>query len=129
MLDRKQRRAAALLFECTEDEVVRRLKISRATLERWKGDPEFAGMLCDVVRDNRLSAVRFISRRVVEAAQELEAMIRSSDDKVRHKAIIDLLKASGLLAADHSAGDDGGDGFSAVLRRISEAQDGNGEED
>lgn len=129
MLDNRQRKAIALLFLHIDDEVARKLKISRETLEGWKRDPEFAQALCEFVQENRLAAVRFISRRVVEAAQELEAMIKSSDEKVRHKVIIDLLRASGLLAADHSPAEDDGAGFSAVLRRFAEVEDEAGEED
>lgn len=129
MLDNRKRKAIALLFQHIDDEVARKLKISRETLEGWKRDPEFAQALCEFVQENRLAAVRFISRRVVEAAQELEAMIKSSDEKVRHKVIIDLLKASGLLAADHSTAEDDGAGFSAVLRRFAEVEDEAGEED
>ncbi len=129
MLSQKMLKAAELLFRHTDEEVARKLKISRATLDTWKRDPEFAQALCDFVRDNRLTAIRFISKRVVEAAQELEAMIRSADEKVRHKVIIDLLKASGLLAADHSAGEDEGDGFTAILKHIAETPDDAGEED
>ena len=129
MLDQKQRKAVSLLFQCTDEEVIRKLKINRETLDEWKRDPQFAQALCDFVRDNRLTAIRFISKRVVEAAQELEAMIKNADEKVRHKVIIDLLKASGLLAAEHTAGDDEADGFTSVLRRISEAPDEPGEED
>jgi len=128
MLDKRKRRAAALLFEHTDDEAARMLKVGRRTLEAWKRDPEFAQALCDFVRENRLAAVRFISMRVVEASRELEAMIRSGDEKVRHKVIIDLLKASGLLAADHAEGGES-EGFSAILRRISEVPDETGEED
>jgi len=129
MLDNKQRKAVALLFQFTDDEVIRKVKIDRQTLDEWKRDPEFAQALCEFVRDNRLTAIRFISKRVVEAAQELEAMIKTADEKVRHKVIIDLLKASGLLAADHTAGEDEGDGFSAILKHFSEVQDDPGEED
>lgn len=129
MLDQKRRRAAALLFEFTDEEVIRKLRINRETFEEWKRDPEFARVLCDFVRENRLAAIRFISMRVVEAAQELKAMIEASDEKVRHKVIIDLLKASGLLSAEHSEGDEEGDGFEAVLKRIAEARDDTGEED
>ncbi len=129
MLDPKQRRAVALLFQSTDEEVIRKLKINRETLDEWKRDPQFAQALCDFVRDNRLTAIRFISKRVVEAAQELEAMIKTADEKVRHKVIIDLLKASGLLAAEHSAGDDEADGFTSVLNRIAEVNDDTREED
>lgn len=129
MLDPKQRRAVALLFQSTDEEVIRKLKINRQLLDEWKRDPQFAQALCDFVRDNRLTAIRFISKRVVEAAQELEAMIKTADEKVRHKVIIDLLKASGLLAAEHSAGEDETDGFMAVLNRITEAPDDTREED
>lgn len=129
MLDRKQRKAVALLFQSTDEEVIRRLKIDRETLQEWKRDPQFAQALCDFVRDNRLTAIRFISKRVVEAAQELEMMIKSADEKIRHKVIIDLLKASGLLAAEHSPADDEADGFTAVLDRITEAPDDTREED
>jgi len=128
MLDQKQRKAVSLLFQCTDEEVIRKLKINRETLDEWKRDPQFAQALCDFVRDNRLTAIRFISKRVVEAAQELEAMIKNADEKVRHKVIIDLLKASGLLAAEHVV-DDEADGFTAVLNRIAEAPDDTGEED
>ena len=128
MLDQKQSKAVSLLFQCTDEEVIRKLKINRETLDEWKRDPQFAQALCDFVRDNRLTAIRFISKRVVEAAQELEAMIKNADEKVRHKVIIDLLKASGLLAAEHIV-DDEADGFTAVLNRISEAPDDTGEED
>lgn len=129
MLDPRQRRAVALLFQSTDEEVIRKLKINRQLLDEWKRDPQFAQALCDFVRDNRLTAIRFISKRVVEAAQELEAMIKTADEKVRHKVIIDLLKASGLLAAEHSAGEDETDGFMAVLNRITEAPDDTREED
>jgi hypothetical protein len=65
MLDQKQRRAVALLFQSTDDEVIRKLRINRETLDEWKRDPQFAQALCDFVRDNRLTAIRFISKRVV----------------------------------------------------------------
>lgn len=128
MLDQKQRKAVSLLFQCTDEEVIRKLRINREILDEWKRDPQFAQALCDFVRDNRLTAIRFISKRVVEAAQELEAMIKNADEKIRHKVIIDLLKASGLLAAEHVV-DDEADGFTAMLNRIAEVTDDTGEED
>jgi hypothetical protein len=127
-LDEKKHKAISLLFQHTDDEVLRKLRVSRDTLDDWKRDPEFAQALCEFVQENRLAAIRFISRRVVEAAQELESMIKSSDEKIRHKVIIDLLKASGLLAADHHAVDSDGEGVSAMLKRFSEVGDDPGEE-
>lgn len=128
MLTDKQRRAVALLFELRDDEIARRLRIGRETLTSWKRDPEFCQALCDYVRENRRTAVRFLSKRLVEAAHELEAMIKSKDEKVKHKVIIDLLKASGLLAADPTAEEEG-DGVADLLKRIEETSDDEPEEE
>jgi len=119
MLTDKQRRAVALLFELTDDEITRRLRIGRERLASWKRDPEFCQALCDYVKENRRTAVRFLSKRLVEAAHELEAMIKSDDERVKHKVIIDLLKASGLLAADPTAEEEV-DGVGDLLKRIEE---------
>jgi len=97
MLTEKQTKAVEMLFELTDDEVARRLKIKPATLEAWKRNPEFAQALRRRLMENRRAAARILSRLYVEASRELEALIRSDDDKNKPKAIIELLKVSGIF--------------------------------
>jgi hypothetical protein len=117
MLGTKQKRAVKLLFEITDAEVAEKLKVSRVTLEEWKQNPEFAEAVQQVMKDNRQSAIRMLSRLYLDACRELDSILRSDDDKNKHRVIMELLKASGLLK---EFGIEEGDYVGAVLRRHSE---------
>lgn len=86
-----------MLFRLTDEEIIEKLKINPKTLDEWKQDPEFAAAVFAYVKENRRTVVRLLSQRYVEAARELESLIKSKDEKVKHKVVIDLLKSSGLL--------------------------------
>ena len=97
MLTEAQTKAVAMLFEFSDKEIARKLKIKQEILDDWKRDPEFAQALRDRLKENRRTAARILSRLYVEASRELEALIRSNDDKNKPKAIIEILKVSGLF--------------------------------
>ncbi|HUV03634.1 MAG TPA: hypothetical protein VMX94_00845 [Armatimonadota bacterium] len=120
MLTETQTRAVDMLFELTDEEIARKLKIKRATLESWKRKPEFAQALRRRLMENRRAAARILSRLYVEASRELEALIRSDDDKNKPKAIIELLKVSGLFK---ELGLEGDDDIGNLLERLADEQE------
>ncbi|MDI6828915.1 MAG: phBC6A51 family helix-turn-helix protein [Armatimonadota bacterium] len=115
MLTKKQRRAVRLLFKISDDEIIEKLRISRKTLEKWKRDPDFVQAMNDYFAENRRKALRLLSERYIEAACELESLIKSKDEKIKHKAILDLFKASNLLKCADVQEDDS---IEHILRRI-----------
>ena len=128
MLNDKQTKAVGMLFEMTDEEVIRSLRIKRETLEAWKSEPEFAETLRNRLKENRRTAARILSRLYVEASRELEALIRSDDEKNKPKAIIEVLKVSGLFK---ELGLEEGDSIGALLERLADENDEieSGEED
>lgn len=97
MLTKTQTRAVDMLFGSTDDEVTSALRIRRETLEIWKEHPEFSQMLSHRLKENRTSARRILSQICVDACRELESLIKSDDSKDKPRAIIEVLKASGLF--------------------------------
>ena len=120
MLGIKQKRAVALLFEMTEAEVAKTLRISRATLDAWKAKPEFVEAVQQHLKDNRQASIRMLSRINLDACREAEAMLRSDDDKNKPRLIMDLLKASGLTK---EAGFEEADPVGDIMRRFSNEED------
>ena len=120
MLTETQTKAVEMLFELTDDEVARRLKIRQKTLEAWKQNPEFVQALRRRLIENRRAAARILSRLYVEASRELEALIHSDDDKNKPKAIIELLKVSGLFK---ELGLEEEDDVGGLLERLADEQE------
>ena len=121
MLSSTQSRAVELLFEFTDAEVAAKLRIKRETLEAWKQNPEFVQAVQERLKENRQAAVRILSRVYLDACREIDALIRSDDDKSKHKVIVDILKASGLLK---ELGAEETDYVDALLQRLADEQDG-----
>jgi hypothetical protein len=117
MLTNAQIRAIGLLFESSEDEVARRLKVRRETLEEWKQDPEFIRAIGERLKGNRQAAVRILSRLYLDACRELEKLVQSDDDKNKPKILIEVLKASGLFK---ELGLDEGDFVGNLLGRLAD---------
>ncbi len=118
MLTNTQTKAVGMLFEFTDREVARRLRIKPETLRAWKRNPEFAQAVADRLKENRLTAVRILSRLYVEACRELEALIKSGDDKNKPKIIIEVLvKTSGLFK---ELGLEEGDYVGNLLERLAD---------
>ena len=115
MLTDRQNKAVAMLFELTDDEIARTLRIKRETLEAWKQEPAFVQAVCDRIRENRRTAVRILSQLYVKACRELAALIE--DDKNKPKVIVEILKASGIFK---ELGLDEGDYIGNLLERLSE---------
>lgn len=128
MLTKTQMKAVGMLFELTDEEIIRKLKIKREKLDSWKRDPEFAEALRNRLKENRRTAGRILSRLYVEASRELEALILSDDEKNKPKAIIEVLKVSGLFK---ELGLEEGDSVENLLERLADESDEteSGEED
>ena len=125
MLSSTQSRAVELLFEFTDAEVAAKLRIKRETLEAWKQKPEFVQAVQERLKENRQAAVRILSRVYLDACREIEALVRSDDDKNKHKVIVDILKASGLLK---ELGAEETDYVDTLLRRLADEPEGEEEE-
>ena len=97
MLTEKKRRAVELLFEDTEAEVAKKLKISLETLVQWIEELEFREALNGHMKGYQRSTTRLLSRLYLECCRELNAIIHDKEDKTRHRVALDLLKAGGLL--------------------------------
>ena len=115
MLTKDQKLAVHLLFKFSEEEVARQLDISEETLQSWMQNPEFAQALQDRIIENRRSAARILSRLYVESIIELGALIKSDDEKNKPKAIMEVLKLSGLFK---EVGFEEGDTVSQLLERL-----------
>lgn len=97
MLSEKKRRAAELLFEDTETEVAKKVKVSLDTLVHWIEELEFREMLNGQMKGYQRATNRLLSRLYVECCRELNHIIHDREDKSRHKVALDLLKAGGIL--------------------------------
>lgn len=97
MLSEKKRKAVELLFECLEGDVLTKLRLSKQMLDTWSEDWEFKDAIAAQVKSNRRTAVRLLSKLYLDAVLELREIITEKEDKNRHKVIVDVLKASGLL--------------------------------
>jgi hypothetical protein len=97
MLTEKKRRAVELLFEGTEAEAAVKLRVSRQTLEEWMEEREFQQAVSRYARATRRATSRMLSSLYLEACRELNVVIHERDDRNRHKAMVDILKAGGLL--------------------------------
>ena len=97
MLTKTQMRAVEMLFASTDEEIAGALRIRRETLEMWKLDPEFSQMVVRRLKENRNAARRILSQICVDSCRELESLIKSDDAKDKPRAIIEVLKASGLF--------------------------------
>ena len=127
MLTNTQCKAVDMLFEFTDGEAARLLRVKKETIEAWKQNPEFQQALRNRLMENRRTAARILSRLYVEASKELEALIRSNDDKNKPRAIIEVLKGGGLFK---ELGMEEGDGIGNLIERLSEEHDiESGEED
>jgi hypothetical protein len=120
MLTEKKRRAVELLFECTEAEVARKLRISRRTLESWIGELEFRQAINGQINGNRRATVRMLSLLYLDSCRELSAIVHDKDDKTRHRVAVDILRASGLLKEGPEEED--GDGIEELLARLGEEE-------
>ena len=97
MLSEKKRRAVELLFEDTEGEVAKKLKVSLETLVQWIEELEFREALNGQMKGHKRSTTRMLSLLYMECIRELGRIIHDKEDKTRHKVALDLLKAGGLL--------------------------------
>lgn len=97
MLTGIQNQAVDMLFELSQEETAMKLGIGEDQIEEWKSNPEFSGRLSRKLTENRATARRILSRTCVDACRELEALIKSDDSKDKPRAIIEVLKASGLF--------------------------------
>ena len=97
MLTEKKRRAVELLFEDTEAEVAKKLKISLETLVQWIEELEFREALNGQIKGYQRSTTRLLSRLYLECCRELSVIIHDKEDKNRHRVAVDLLKAGGIL--------------------------------
>lgn len=125
MLTQVQARAVGLLFELTDEEIIRKLRIRRQTLEAWKRDPEFMEAVRLLLKDNRRTSVRLLSRLYLDACRELQAILRSDDHKDKPKLIIETLKASGLFK---ELGLEEGDYVGNLLDRLNSEEDADPED-
>ena len=123
MLSEKKRRAVELLFEGTEAEAAAKLRISRQTLEEWMEDREFQQAVSRYARANRRATSRMLSSLYLEACRELNVVIHEREDRNRHRAMVDILKAGGLLK-DEPVDEDEEPGYvDRLLDRLAEEQE------
>ena len=123
MLTEKKRRAVELLFEGTEAEAAVKLRISRQTLEEWMEDREFQQAVSRYARANRRATSRMLSSLYLEACRELNVVIHEREDRNRHRAMVDILKAGGLLK-DEPVDEDEEPGYvDRLLDRLAEEQE------
>lgn len=97
VLTEKQRRAVDLLFQYSDAEVAAKLRVSRQELESWTDEPEFVKAINTTLKANRRAVIRTLSRLYLDACLELHAIIHEKEDKSRHRAMVDILKAGGFL--------------------------------
>lgn len=106
MLTKTQMCAIEMLFAATDDEISSSLGVRRETLNAWKERPDFSQMLNKRLSENLTSAKRILSQICVDSCRELESLIRSDDSKDKPRAIIEVLKASGLFKEMHASESD-----------------------
>ena len=119
MLSEKKRHAVELLFEETEGEVAKKLKVSLETLVHWIEELEFRDAINGQMKGYQRSTTRMLSLLYLECCRELGRIIHDKEDKTRHKVALDLLKAGGILREGPLIeGDD--DPVADMLRRMEE---------
>lgn len=119
MLGEKKRRAVELLFDHTEPEVAKKLRIGREELEEWFADMKFREAINTELRGYRRSSVRMLAKLYLNATMELGEIIRGKEDNGRYKIIVDILKASGVLKASRIEEEESDDPVAAILRKYS----------
>ena len=119
MLSEKKRRAVDLLFEDTEGEVAKKLRVSLETLVHWIEELEFRDAINGQMKGYQRSTTRLLSLLYLECCRELGRIIHDKEDKNRHKVALDLLKAGGILREGPLVeGDD--DPIGDLVRRLEE---------
>jgi len=119
MLTSTQLKAVDLLFQVTDEEAARKLKIKQETLETWKSDPEVARAVREQLKSNRQAVARKLSRLYLDACRELGAALNAEDTKDKAKVAIEILKASGLFK-DGPLEDD--DPIADLIEKLSEEE-------
>lgn len=87
---------AALLMsdgEHTLDQVCKKVRRSRRTLERWQSDGDFASLLSDISEEIVKAVTRYQRAKALTAAQRIAALMEggTKDDSVRLQAAQDIL--------------------------------------
>ena len=123
MLTEKKRRAVELLFEGTEAEAAVKLRISRQTLEEWLEEREFRQAIRRYSAANRRATSRMLSSLYLEACRELNVVIHEREDRNRHRAMVDILKAGGLLKEGPVEEDEEPGYVDRLLDRLAEAHE------
>lgn len=127
VLSDKKRKAVELLFESTEGEVAKKLKVSLETLAHWIEEMEFREALNFQMKGYQRTTTRMLSLLYLEACQELRGIIHDRDDKNRHRVAVDVLKAGGVLK-DGTLEEVDYDPIGALIESLSEEEDGKEEE-
>ena len=119
MLSEKKRRAVDLLFEHTEGEVAKKLKVSLETLAQWIEEMEFREALNFQMKGYQRTTSRMLALLYLECCRELRAIIHDKEDKNRHRVAVDLLKAGGVLK-EGELSEVGYDPIEALIESLSE---------
>ena len=127
MLAEKKRRAVELLFDFTEAEVAKKLRVGREVLEEWFEDVEFRQAINIELRGCRRSAVRVLAKLYLNATMELNEIIHEKEDRGRYRTIVDILKASGLLKGGVMEEEEEPSYVDRLLHRLSNDEESEGE--
>lgn len=106
MLNERKRKAVELLFEDTEAEVAKKLKIGLETLAHWIEELEFREALNLHMKGYQRTTARMLTLLYLECCRELREIVHDKDDKSRYKVAVDILKAGGVLKDGPLYGDD-----------------------
>ena len=122
MLSEKKRKAVEMLFEDTEAEVARKLKINLETLTQWVEELEFRQAVGLHMKGYQRATGRMLSVLYWLCCRELKAMVQDKEDKSRYKVAVDLLKAGGVLKEGALYGDDS-DPIGDLIESLSKESD------
>ena len=107
--------AVELLMSYPDATVAEMLGLRLSTLRRWFSEPGFAKALRDREREQKAGATRIARQAVVNAAAAL-CQLTSDTSKPDTKALLELLKLSGVFDAQTV---DPADALAEVISRIS----------
>jgi len=121
MLTPKQSLALDLLFTLTPEEAAERLDVRPATLRRWMADERFARHLRLRYQERREAARRIAAEGALAAARLVEGLVRGGDEKGPAKAVLDLLKMSGIFEEHGETSEEGASALAGLIAQARES--------
>lgn len=118
MDDRKRQAAEAIANGASASAVARELGVDRATIGRWKKDPDFQAHVNSVLAETQAGAVDGLHSLVPASLKLLEDFVSGNQNIAANRATAALNIIKAAAAIDRSAGETGETAFEERLRAL-----------